>query len=133
MDANRLEDVEAVFETKRNAFGRNIQVLKFNDGDDEVSRKMWIKEIEAFKLLESEFNFQNGKEYRIKYLTSYGWRSGTAFRKNENTNLLNHTYSQEDEIANYGTQALDKLKIFGIVVSEVKPKQEINWDNILDD
>jgi hypothetical protein len=128
-----MENVEAVFETKQNAFGRNIQILKFNDADDEPSRKMWINEDEALDILNSEFNFQNGKQYRVKYLVSNGWRSGETFTKNENTNLKNYVYSKEYEIANYGGQALEFIKIFGIVVSEVKPKQEINWDDLLDD
>jgi hypothetical protein len=125
-----MQNVEAVFETKQNAFGRNIQILKFNDADDEPSRKMWINEDEALNILNDEFNFQNGKQYRIKYLVSNGWRSGDTFRMNNNINLKDYVYSKEYEIANYGGQALDIVKIFGIVVSEVKPKEEINWNDV---
>jgi hypothetical protein len=128
-----MENIDAVFETKKNVFGRDIQILKFNEADDKASRKMWINENEALQVLKNEFIFQNGKEYRVKYLISDGWRSGETFRKSNNTILENHVYSKEYEIVNYGGQALELIKIYGIEVSEVKPKENIEWADLLDD
>lgn len=129
-----MAEIQAEYKSYRNDFGRSIQILRFNNGDlnQTASRTNWINEDEALDYLNNDFQFANGKKYRIKYLVSKGWRSGQAFVKGNNTNLANHVFSHEVDIAMYGNQGLDKdeIHIFGIEVSEVKPDENLDWNEI---
>lgn len=130
------EEIQAELNTFRNKFGRVVQVLKINDGivNPKASRSRWISEDDALNYLENEFVFENGKEYRIKYLISNGWKSGTVFKKSNNTDLSKFVFSHEMEVTLYQNQGLvgDEIHIFSIEVTEVQPREEIEWDDILD-
>jgi len=78
----------------------------------------------AYEQVESNFNFEDGKHYIIKYLTNDGkaWKGGKVFKFQEGlTDLYQHVYSAELSEELYGNQALDTddLHIFGIVVEEI--------------
>ena len=131
-----MDEVNAEYKVDRNSFGKTVQTLRFNEGNllRKESRTKWINEDEALEYLREVFNFQNGNEYRIKYLVSKGWRSGGTFLKNNNTNLSEHVYSHETEAEMYTGQGLtfDNIHIFGIEVLQVKSRQEIDWQNFFD-
>jgi hypothetical protein len=124
-----MENIQADFTVQRNKFNRVSQILKFNEYG-KPSRNYYLTEEEAINMLNNEFVFEDGKSYRVKYLTSNDWRSGPTFQKNENTNISDYVYNSLTEMERYDAQGLaeEDLHIFGIIVDEVLPAQRINFE-----
>lgn len=130
-------EVQAEFKSYRNKYNRQMQLLTFNNPNilnPTPSRDFWLSEADALEYLHELFNFENGKQYRIKYLVSQGWRSGSNFTKTPNTNLQNHVYNHAVDVEMYHNQALDldDIHIFGIYSVETTPNDNIDWEDIVE-
>lgn len=104
---------------------RNMQQMYFLDrngrhtrGSDETG---FFDLDGAYEQVRDNFNFDDGKDYIIKYLTNDGrpWKGGSAFTYRNGMDLRNHVYSAELSQEMYGEQALDDIHVYGIVVEEI--------------
>lgn len=116
-------DAQAEFNEFRNDFGRIIQTLTLVDANGTPTRNAFISLDQAIEQLEENFEFEEGKRYLIKYLTSQRYKAGQMFTYDEDTNIADYVWSEDDEQERYGAQALSKeeIHVFSIVVEEIKP------------
>lgn len=116
-----MENVQVQYTQDTNDFGRTNQVMYLTDNGIQTRDYYWTLENARNQL--DQFNFENGKIYHIKYLTSSSWKVGSAFQKVAHLNPADYAYSIEEEDNHYGISALerDDIHVYGIVVEELSP------------
>ena len=78
----------------------------------------------ALEQVRNHFDFVDGNNYTIKYLTNDGkpWKSRVAFTYRDGMDLSNHVYSYDYAMQTYEGQGLDvdDIHVYGIVVQQLR-------------
>lgn len=110
------------FKTERDKFGRMVQTMYLLDDDGKHTRDAYFTTEMALEQLRDNFDFRSGKVYTIAYLTGYQWKSARQFTYiPRRTDLKEHVYGMDQELENYGDQAIDDgdLHIYAIAVHQL--------------
>jgi DNA/RNA endonuclease YhcR with UshA esterase domain len=113
-------NVDVEYKQSRNKFGRGIQQMYFLDENGNHTRNAFFTLEGALEQLNENFNFENGKNYTVKYLTNYQWKGSKQFQYRNGIDLSDFVYGPATEEELYGDEALDEdhIRVYGIVVEE---------------
>lgn len=117
-----MENFQAELNNFRDSSERLIQTMEFFNEEGSHSRDAYFDLNDAVQFVEDTFVYEDGKRYLVKYLTSYGWKSGKVFRYQEGiTNFDEVVFSEDTEKANYNTQALEgnQIHVYAIQVRQM--------------
>lgn len=118
------EEIETDIEYKQsvNKFGREMQTMYFLDENGNHTRNAFFTLDQSLAQLNENFNFVNGKNYIVKYLTNQQWKAGRHFQYRNGLDLSDFVYSGSSEEELYGDNALsdDDIHVYGIVVEEIR-------------